>query len=84
MKSILWVFVLSLAIGFGFTQSVKANHLNIVQTALAANAEGGAFEGQFDTLIAAVLAADPVVLETLSGKGKFTVFAPTDDAFAAF
>jgi len=41
------------------------------------------FAGQFDTLIAAVLAADPIVLETLSGNGKLTVFAPTDDAFAA-
>jgi uncharacterized surface protein with fasciclin (FAS1) repeats len=37
----------------------------------------------FDTLIAAVLAADPVVLKTLSGRGQFTVFAPTDDAFEA-
>jgi uncharacterized surface protein with fasciclin (FAS1) repeats len=39
-------------------------------------------EGDFDILVAAVLAADPAVLSTLSGKGQFTVFAPTDDAFA--
>jgi uncharacterized surface protein with fasciclin (FAS1) repeats len=37
----------------------------------------------FDTLVAAVLAADPAVLKTLSAKGQRTVFAPTDDAFAA-
>ena len=43
----------------------------------------GPYAGQFDTLIAAVLAADPAVLATLSGNGQFTVFAPTDDAFAA-
>ena len=37
----------------------------------------------FDTLVAAVRAADPAVLRTLSAKGQRTVFAPTDDAFAA-
>jgi len=35
----------------------------------------------FGTLVAAVQAAD--LVETLSGPGPFTVFAPTDDAFAA-
>lgn len=49
---------------------------------IAINADGP-FAGQFDTLITAVLAADPIVLDTLSGNGKLTVFAPTDDAFAA-
>ena len=33
----------------------------------------------FETLVAAVKAAD--LVKTLSGKGPFTVFAPTDDAF---
>ena len=37
--------------------------------------------GSFGTLVAAVTAAD--LAETLSGEGPFTVFAPTDDAFAA-
>ncbi len=37
--------------------------------------------GTFETLVAAVTAAD--LAETLSGEGPFTVFAPTDDAFAA-
>ncbi len=40
-------------------------------------------ERDFDILVTAVLAADPAVLATLSGNGQFTVFAPTDDAFAA-
>ena len=35
----------------------------------------------FETLVAAVTAAD--LAATLSGEGPFTVFAPTDDAFAA-
>ncbi|NNK90846.1 MAG: fasciclin domain-containing protein [Acidimicrobiia bacterium] len=37
--------------------------------------------GTFDTLVAAVTAAG--LGDTLSGDGPFTVFAPTDDAFAA-
>ena len=45
---------------------------NIVETAIAA--------GSFKTLVAAVQAAG--LVETLSGKGPFTVFAPTDDASA--
>lgn len=51
-----------------------ANHAtkNIVETAVAA--------GSFKTLVAAVQAAG--LVETLSGKGPFTVFAPTDEAFA--
>jgi uncharacterized surface protein with fasciclin (FAS1) repeats len=36
--------------------------------------------GQFKTLLTAVKAAD--LVETLKGKGPFTVFAPSDDAFA--
>lgn len=36
--------------------------------------------GSFGTLVAAVKAAD--LVETLKGDGPFTVFAPTDDAFA--
>jgi uncharacterized surface protein with fasciclin (FAS1) repeats len=54
----------------------------IVDVAIAVNS-AGPYAGQFDTLIAAVLAADPAVLNTLNGNGQFTVFAPTDAAFAA-
>ncbi|MCK5942618.1 MAG: fasciclin domain-containing protein [Planctomycetes bacterium] len=42
--------------------------------------EVAAKAGQFDTLLAAAKAAG--LVETLSGKGPFTVFAPTDAAFA--
>lgn len=54
---------------------------SIVEIALAVNGEGSPFEGAFDTLIAAILAADPDVLKTLTSRGQRTVFAPTDDAF---
>ncbi|WP_299677797.1 fasciclin domain-containing protein [uncultured Roseobacter sp.] len=37
--------------------------------------------GSFSTLVAAVEAAD--LVDTLKGEGPFTVFAPTDEAFAA-
>jgi uncharacterized surface protein with fasciclin (FAS1) repeats len=47
--------------------------MNIVETAVD--------NGSFTTLVAAVEAAG--LVETLSGEGPFTVFAPTDDAFAA-
>jgi uncharacterized surface protein with fasciclin (FAS1) repeats len=46
---------------------------NIVQTAQA--------DARFSTLVEAVVAAD--LAGTLSGPGPFTVFAPTNDAFAA-
>ena len=47
--------------------------MNIVETAVA--------NGSFNTLVTAVTAADLVA--TLSSEGPFTVFAPTDEAFAA-
>ena len=50
-----------------------ASKPDIVDTAIAA--------GSFETLVAAVAAAD--LVETLKGDGPFTVFAPTDEAFAA-
>lgn len=36
-------------------------------------------DGRFNTLVEALKAAD--LVDTLKGKGPFTVFAPTDDAF---
>lgn len=45
---------------------------NIIETAVSA--------GNFTTLATALTAAG--LVETLSGEGPFTVFAPTDDAFA--
>ncbi len=49
----------------------KAEAMDIVDTAVAA--------GSFNTLATALKAAG--LVETLKGKGPFTVFAPTDDAF---
>ena len=49
----------------------KAEAMDIVDTAVAA--------GSFNTLATALKAAG--LIETLKGKGPFTVFAPTDDAF---
>ena len=53
--------------------SAAAMAKDIVQTATEA--------GSFKTLLTAVKAAG--LVETLQGKGPFTVFAPTDAAFAA-
>jgi uncharacterized surface protein with fasciclin (FAS1) repeats len=50
-----------------------AQDKDIVDTAVAA--------GSFNTLAAALTAAG--LVETLKGEGPFTVFAPTDAAFAA-
>jgi uncharacterized surface protein with fasciclin (FAS1) repeats len=51
--------------------AAKAPKKNIVQTAVGA--------GKFDTLVSLVKKAG--LAETLSGKGPYTVFAPTDKAF---
>ncbi|QGX96964.1 fasciclin domain-containing protein [Roseovarius faecimaris] len=50
-----------------------SNSKDIVDTAVSA--------GSFGTLVAAVQAAG--LVDTLKGDGPFTVFAPTDEAFAA-
>lgn len=61
------------AVAGGDYGSKKQAKADIVDTAVAA--------GGFETLVAAVKAAD--LVETLKGEGPFTVFAPTDEAFAA-
>ena len=66
MKSLLIASVLALGL------SVSAQAKDIVDTAVGA--------GNFKTLAAALTAAG--LIETLKGKGPFTVFAPTDEAFA--
>ena len=53
-------------------QTPPASQANIVETAVAG--------GSFKTLAAALGAAN--LVDTLQGKGPFTVFAPTDAAFA--
>lgn len=52
--------------------ALAAEKADIVDTAVAA--------GKFKTLVTAVKEAG--LVETLKGKGPFTVFAPTDEAFA--
>ena len=64
---------LALAASTALSAPAFAQDMNIVETAVAA--------GNFTTLVAAVEAAG--LVETLSGEGPFTVFAPTDEAFAA-
>jgi uncharacterized surface protein with fasciclin (FAS1) repeats len=64
---------LALTAALSFSAPAFAADLDIVDTAVGA--------GNFTTLVAAVQAAG--LVETLKGPGPFTVFAPTDAAFAA-
>ena len=66
MKSLLIASVLALGL------SVSAQAKDIVDTAVGA--------GNFKTLAAALTAAG--LIDTLKGKGPFTVFAPTDEALS--
>ncbi|CAN5163654.1 fasciclin domain-containing protein [soil metagenome] len=61
-------------VGFGVASGFAADDAkkDIVDTAVAA--------GKFKTLVTAVQAAE--LVDTLKGEGPFTVFAPTDEAFA--
>lgn len=61
------------ALGAGAPALADGHGMDIVDTAAGA--------GQFGTLVAALEAAG--LVETLKGPGPFTVFAPTDAAFAA-
>jgi uncharacterized surface protein with fasciclin (FAS1) repeats len=65
------VTVISFGVALNLS-ATSANNKDIVDTAVAA--------GSFKTLTAAIQAAG--LTATLKGKGPFTVFAPTDDAFA--
>ncbi len=63
------LFAGTMVLAVGAEEKAKKD---IVDTAVAA--------GDFKTLVTAVKAAD--LVETLKGDGPFTVFAPTDEAFA--
>ena len=54
--------------------------LAVASNAAAADIVDTAIAGHFNTLVAAVKAAG--LADTLKGPGPFTVFAPTDEAFA--
>jgi len=62
--------LITLALGLGTALAAQAK--DIVDTAVGA--------GKFNTLATALKAAG--LVETLKGPGPFTVFAPTDEAFA--
>jgi uncharacterized surface protein with fasciclin (FAS1) repeats len=72
MKSLLITSILAIVLMAGGPAHSSNHGKDIVDTAVAA--------GSFNTLVAAVKAAD--LVETLKGEGPFTVFAPTDEAFA--
>jgi uncharacterized surface protein with fasciclin (FAS1) repeats len=67
-------FAASVVLGsvLAVTSSMAMAAKDIVDTAVSA--------GNFKTLVTAVQAAG--LVDTLKGKGPFTVFAPTDEAFA--
>jgi uncharacterized surface protein with fasciclin (FAS1) repeats len=76
MKSIVTTILAAIGCFAVATSAVGSSHeagkQNIVETAIAA--------GTFKTLVQALTAAG--LVDTLSGTGPFTVFAPTDAAFA--
>src|SRR5208283_3111617 len=72
VASLAAVVALVLSLSLGTYARPKAASQDIVDTAVAA--------GSFKTLAAALQAAG--LVDTLKGKGPFTVFAPTDEAFA--
>ncbi len=72
MKLKIALFVCLFASILTFTTSAQAQDKDIVDTAVAA--------GSFKTLAAALTEAG--LIDTLKSAGPFTVFAPTDEAFA--
>jgi uncharacterized surface protein with fasciclin (FAS1) repeats len=64
--------IAALLLNLSAASAEDAAKKDIVDTAIAA--------GSFNTLVKAIQAAG--LVETLKGKGPFTVFAPTDEAFA--
>ncbi|TVS09407.1 MAG: fasciclin domain-containing protein, partial [Gammaproteobacteria bacterium] len=75
-KPLRWFAMLTAGLALATALTVEASsygqRADIIDTAVSA--------GQFETLVAAVQAAG--LVDTLKGEGPFTVFAPTDAAFA--
>jgi transforming growth factor-beta-induced protein len=67
------IALLAVAVAPAAAAPARDSHGDIIDIAVA--------DGRFETLAAAVTAAG--LVDTLKGEGPFTVFAPTDDAFAA-
>jgi uncharacterized surface protein with fasciclin (FAS1) repeats len=72
MNCVIRSSALALVAALALSVPARAADKDIVDTAVAA--------GSFNTLAAALKAAG--LVETLKGEGPFTVFAPTDEAFA--
>ena len=72
MNKFYLVFIISF-LSFAGISKADGHKPDIVETAVAA--------GSFNTLVKAVTAAE--LVQTLKGKGTFTVFAPSDEAFSA-
>lgn len=72
MKTLIQMLIVAMVMSFSIPAFSDSHEKDIVDTAVAA--------GSFNTLVAAVTAAD--LVDTLKSEGPFTVFAPTDDAFA--
>ena len=72
MNKFYLVFIISF-LSFAGISKADGHKPDIVETAVAA--------GSFNTLVKAVTAAE--LVQTLKGKGPFTVFAPSDEAFSA-
>ena len=69
--------ILTIAMSVGQCEASQAMAVKAQPTI----AEAAASLDQFSTLVTALKAAD--LVDTLNGSGNFTVFAPTNDAFAA-
>jgi len=72
LKTLVTTTLAAFVITLAASQPAHAQGKDIVDTAVAA--------GSFKTLARALVAAD--LVNTLKGPGPFTVFAPTDEAFA--
>ena len=72
MRALTVALTIAIAIFTSMPAHSAHHEKDIVDTAVKA--------GSFTTLVAAVKAAD--LVDTLKGEGPFTVFAPTDEAFA--
>jgi len=86
MKRTLLISLTTLAIAIAACSPAASPTPEPATAAPSAGAMGDIVEvateaGSFTTLLAAATAAD--LVETLKGEGPYTVFAPTDEAFAA-
>lgn len=69
---LLWLVLTVMLLAVPFNVVAAKENMDIVDTAVAA--------GDFKTLVAALEKAE--LVDTLKGKGPYTIFAPTDEAFA--